>query len=133
MVAVGFEKKQAWCSYFAELVAKESLPDKVKELDKLFSASAVQTFKNFQSAGYEISKIPVLDSVVIWQNYEDNNAQWTGHAGIVSKVINTSSFQSIEGNTNDKGGREGYIVAEKIRSTLKKKSGLNVMGFIIIE
>lgn len=26
-------EKQAWCSYFAELVAKESLASKLKELD----------------------------------------------------------------------------------------------------
>lgn len=133
MIAVGFAKKQAWCSYFAELVAKEARPNKLKDFDKLFSASAVQTFKNFKEAKYTISKVPVLDSVVIWQNYEAGKALWTGHAGIVSNVISSSSFQAIEGNTNDGGGRDGYIVAEKTRSTLQKKNGLNVMGFIILK
>lgn len=55
-----------------------------------------------------------------------------GRGTLVSKVINTSSFQSIECNTNDKGRREGYIVAEKKRSTLQKKTGLNVLGFVTL-
>lgn len=49
MISVGFQSGQAWCAYFAELVAKEALPLKAAQLNKHFSASAVQTFKNFQS------------------------------------------------------------------------------------
>jgi hypothetical protein len=130
MISVGFASGQAWCSYFAELVAKEALPTKAVELNKHFSASAVQTFKNFTDAGYQISKIPVKDSVVIWQNYKDGKPQWTGHAGIVSNVLSKTSFQSIEGNTNDNGGREGYIVAEKTRTIATRKDGLDILGFI---
>jgi hypothetical protein len=133
MIAVGFQKGQAWCSYFAELVFKEAYPDKFEELDKLFSASAVQTFKNFTDAKYKVSTTPVVGALVIWQYYENGKPGWTGHAGIVSKRLSDSSFQSIEGNTNDNGGREGYIVAEKTRSTGKKKNGLNVLGFITID
>lgn len=133
MAAVGWQKSHAWCAYFAELVAKETYPEKHQQLDKLFSASAVQTFKNFKDEGYTISSTPVKDSVVVWQNYKDGKAQWSGHVGIVSNVLSDTSFQSIEGNTSDSKSREGYIVAEHTRSTASKKTGLNVLGFIVLE
>lgn len=133
MIAVGFKKKDAWCAYFTELVAKEAYPNRFAEFDKLFSASAVQTFKNFKAAGYKISSIPVENSIVVWQNFKAGKPDWTGHVGIVSKVLSRWSFQSVEGNTNDKGGREGYVVAEKTRTTAAKTDGLNVIGFILLD
>lgn len=132
MKAVGFESGHAWCAYFAELCFKEAYPEKNKELDKLFSASAVQTFFNFQKAGYKISATPVADSLVIWQNQKAGKPMWNGHAGIVSEVIDKATFRSIEGNTNDDGSREGYEVALKKRTTGTKLNGLQVLGFVII-
>lgn len=134
MLSVGFEKGQAWCSYFAELVCKEAFPNREQEFDKLFSASACQTFKNFKEAGFKISPIPLgnADSLVIWQTYKKGKPDWSGHIGILSNVINNTLIQSIEGNTNDKGGREGYIVAEKLRSIRTVENGLNILGFIIL-
>lgn len=38
----------------------------------------------------------------------------TGHAGFVEKVTGTTVY-TIEGNTNDSGGREGYKVARRKR------------------
>lgn len=131
MKAVGFEKGHAWCSYFAELCFKEAFPERAKELDKLFSASAVQTFKNFKEAGFAISSDPEPGNLVIWQNFTQGIPQWSGHVGIVTSEM-ANGFTSVEGNTNDSGGREGYIVAEKIRTVNRKPNGLNVMGFIRI-
>lgn len=134
MEAVGFEKGQAWCSYFAELVAKEAYPDKKKDLDKLFSGSAVKTFENFKDAGYTINNLPKAGNIAIWQTQKDGEAQWSGHAGVVVEVEaepNHWKFSSVEGNTNDKGGREGYIVAKKSRKVIAKvENGLKVLGFI---
>jgi hypothetical protein len=133
MEAVGFEKGHAWCSYFAELCAKEAMPEKFAEFDKLFSASAVQTFFNFQKAGYKITSYPVKDSVVVWQNYKSGKPQWNGHVGICTEVIDKESFKSVEGNTNDEGSREGYIVAKKSRKLGVKTNGLNVLGFVSLK
>jgi hypothetical protein len=132
MKAVGFESGFAWCSLFAELVYKEAIPGQVSQLDKLFSASAVATFYNFQKAGYKISSTPVKDSLVIWQNQKAGKPIWSGHAGIVVEVLSKTEFKSIEGNTNDKGEREGYIVTTKKRTVKKVDNGLQVLGFIII-
>ena len=129
MKAVGFAPSQSWCAYFTELVWKEAMPNLVAELDKLFSASATQTLKNFQAAGYTISKTPQLGALAVWQY----GSSWKGHIGIVSQLRSETMFMAIEGNTNDKGGREGYIVAERARMLNAKhtESGLNLLGFII--
>lgn len=134
MKKVGFQKTHAWCAYFAELVFKEAYPDKFEELDRLFSASAVQTFRNFRDAGYLIHNLPQKDCLVIWQMQKDGKPQWSGHAGIVADVQdNKWIFESIEGNTNDGGGREGYIVARRLRKHLAEvKDGLKILGFIQI-
>ncbi len=138
MQKVGFQKGQAWCAYFSELVFKEAYPEKAKELDKLFSASAVQTYKNFthkeNGLGYSENQLPEVGNLVIWQNQKAGEPQWTGHAGIVVSVIDSETFESVEGNTNDGGGREGYIVAKRTRKVLKDvKNGLEILGFIKIQ
>jgi hypothetical protein len=133
MKADGWSKGMAWCAFIVEKWAEQAYPNQEKKLDKLFSGSAVLTFKNFQKAGYKISKTPVLGSIVIWQKYQGGVPHWSGHAGIVSEVISDREFTSIEGNTNAAGGREGNVVAEKHRKIVKLDTGLNVLGFIIIE
>lgn len=133
MKAVGFQKTHAWCAYFAELVFKEAYPEKFVELDQTFSASTIQTFKNFRNHSYPISAVPRVGHLVIWQTMKDGAGQSTGHAGIVIEVIDQNTFRSVEGNTNDGGGREGYIVAIKLRHIVANvQNGLKVLGFINI-
>lgn len=136
MIDVGFQKGQAWCSYFGELCCVEALPNKKPRLSSLFHASAVQTFKNFIKAGYTKHMIPMPGYVGIYQTYINGVADWTGHLVIVNGVdqIGDGFFQTIEGNTNDKGGREGYIVAPKTRKLNfdipKEGRHLVLLGFI---
>jgi len=137
MHAVGQRDNDPWCSLFCELVFKEAYPEKFKDLDKLFSASAVQTYKNFthkiNGKGYSENSLPEVGNLVIWQLQKDGVAQWQGHAGIVHGLKSSWEFTSIEGNTNDAGGREGVTVAIKERKVLKDVwNGLKVLGFIKI-
>jgi len=133
MRAVGFQDSHPWCAYFAEVVFKEAYPEKFAELDKLFSASAVQTYKNFVDAKYQIEQTPQKDSLVIWQTMKDGKYHWTGHAAIVSKVIDDETFEAIEGNTNMAGSREGVLVNTRTRKVIKDiQNGLKVIGFIKI-
>ncbi len=127
MKAVGWQKKQAWCSYFCELVCKEAMPELTQILDKLFSASATETWKNFDIAQMT-SETPKIGSLAVWRFGNG----WSGHIGIVSQVIDLNNFVTIEGNTNDGGSREGYIVCEKKRKMNKvfQPKGLNLIGFI---
>ena len=133
MIDVGFVKGHAWCAYFTELVFKEAYPEKSKELDRLFSGSTIQTFKNFRDADYLIGYAPQVSTLVIWQTMKDGKPQATGHAGVVVSVKDTWQFESVEGNTNYFGGREGYIVAKKERKVFADvQNGLKILGFIQI-
>jgi hypothetical protein len=134
MHAVGQRDTMAWCALFCELVFKEAYPERFAELDRMFSASAVQTYKNFlKGGGYLENRMPKEGNLVIWQMMKEGVAQWQGHAGIVKDVKSSWEFTSIEGNTNDLGGREGVTVAIKERKVLKDVwNGLKVLGFIQI-
>ena len=133
MTEEGWKKSWAWCAVFAKVVFKNIFPEKSEELNKLFSPGTVQTFRNFRDAGYPVSLVPSTGALVIWQTMKDGKPQTTGHAGIVVSVVDQHMFYSVEGNTNDGGGREGYIVAKKQRKVVANvKDGLKILGFIQI-
>src|SRR3972149_10261273 len=120
MEECGWEKGQAWCSYFCELVWKLTYKDEqplvFKMIDKLFSAGAVNTYNNFKESGwFVVDKKPEPGAVVIWQTWKKGRPHWTGHAGIVERIKNEKEIETIEGNTNSEGGREGIEVARKVR------------------
>jgi hypothetical protein len=135
---------QPWCALFGELCAKEAIPTKFEEFNKLFSASAVQTFRNFENIGYEILSMPEKDSIVVWQKYREGkpiafniddkneNPLGPGHLGIVCKTRGFY-FESVEGNTNAKGSREGTIVGVNQHNSQiesHRVTGLKLLGFI---
>lgn len=133
---VGWKQTHAWCSYFTELIWKLAYAEfdstYVDKLDKLFSASAVITWRNFKNhSDFKCANFPEPGSVVIWQNFKESKRVWKGHAGI---VIDRKGYkvETVEGNTNYAGSREGDMVAKKIRriSYLPVKRGLVMLGFI---
>lgn len=144
MTEVGWRKTQAWCCYFSELVYKEAFaaagydgmvqPNMFDTLDKLFSASTQKTYNNFKANGtpynFTVSDTPQPGDLVIWKD-RDNSAQ--GHVGIVTSGLSEDgkTFSTIEGNTNEKGGREGLVVAAKDRNyTFSKTPSLVLRGFV---
>lgn len=130
MKEVGWLMGQAWCAYAVELFFKEAFPEEYKKLERCFDASAVKTFNKFKEAGYPISQTPSVGAIVVWQTQKGGKPHWTGHCSICSEVIDNTTFKSIEGNTSASGSREGYIVAEKLRTIKKVTNGLQVLGFI---
>lgn len=132
MVAVGWKSGQAWCSYQVEAWFLQANPHRKAELENLFVPSAVNTFRNLVNAGYKHSMIPTVGALVYWQKMDNGKALWTGHAGVVSRVVSDTEFYSIEGNTNSKGSREGDSVQEKQRLVRAVKNGLQVLGFITL-
>lgn len=131
----GQKDGEPWCCYFQEGIFCKAFPHKDAELRKLFSANCVETFYNFlRSRKYKVVSYPVPGALVIWQNVKGGVIQMTGHAGLCVRAISRTQFNSIEGNTNEAGSREGVMVAEKLlRSTARTENGLNVLGFIIIQ
>lgn len=147
MRQVGFQNGWAWCALFAELCwALPTYDGKSKvfvSLSDNFSANAVRTYENFSKDDtglftcYDVDSnvMPAPGDVVIWEKRRGGvpvkNDIWTiGHAGIVESA-DATSFVSIEGNSNDAGGREGIEVARKTRNyTYSKQDGLALKGFI---
>jgi hypothetical protein len=133
--AAGQQDGQAYCAYTAEAMYKECYPEKFDELDKLFDASAVKTFKNFRDAGYPIGNMPQIDSLVVWQKYVDGKADWRGHCGIVIET-NGQNYKSFEGNTasaaNSREGDGFYIKSHTLMGAREVTNGLRLLGFVQI-
>lgn len=143
MREVGWSPGQAWCALFSErcwVTAYQGQNNQLSIIDKMFSASAVTTFRNFDAHAkallsvnrqpyFAVSREPVPGAVVIWRH---GVGGWQGHAGIVESA-DGGWMRTIEGNTNDRGGREGYIVARKNRPIdfSPKEGRLNLLGFIL--
>lgn len=133
MRAVGWVPGWSWCSCILEKWIWKAFPNRIHEIKGIFVPSAVQTFKNLKQAGYSVSIIPTVDSIVFWQHYSGGKAEWTGHTGVVCEAINSTTFKSIEGNTNDNGSRNGDGVYLKDRVVkLDVQDGLKVIGFVTI-
>lgn len=130
MKDTGWVRGASWCAYFTELVWVEAYKGTTLErvVKSLFSGSATATYKNFDLAKWTISQRPQIGALAVWRLGNG----WQGHIGIVIEVPNDKSFKTVEGNTNDKGGREGYIVAVKNRVTKApyQAKGLNLIGFV---
>lgn len=130
MRKVGFYTGAPWCGFFALLVWSEA-----KQKNSVLSASSRQLIdkatkvKNWHAE-------PIEGAVVVWATFKNGKRQKTGHIGIVSKV-DGKKYNTVEGNTTDKGGREGIMVAERFRElrdeVWKTENGLRLMGFVYPE
>lgn len=135
MEAVGFDKGEAWCSLFAELVWSESYgrfdSTIIYNLQKYFSDSAVQTWNNFKkSKQFKTSNKPEIGDLAVWQKYNDGKAHWSGHVAVVTEP-DELWFWTVEGNTNNIGGREGDGVYKRQRDyNFNVDNGLRLLGFI---
>jgi LPXTG-motif cell wall-anchored protein len=132
MDEVGWQPGDAWCVYFVKLVWYNMAPGflKKKILSKI-SGSTYQTWENIKDdKSFIVSSIPKEGDMAIWRTYKDGSPQWSGHAGIV-KRLGFGNFTTIEGNTGDGYGNEGYVVAEKSRPIdYTTKNGLRLVGFV---
>jgi hypothetical protein len=133
MLETGWKVGQAWCAYFTELVWSE-VYDSIglaKNLDKYFSGSARRTLLKFSEAeGWETGTVPVPGAIAIWKLVKGGKDKWQGHAGIVVEV-HDSHMDTVEGNTNSGGSREGDVVALKARKyNFSVQNGLALEGFI---
>lgn len=132
MKEVGWNEGDQWCVYFAKLTWYQKAPDWLKpKIKKAISGSSQTTWDTVtKDPAFVTSKIPKVGDMVIWQSFKDGVGQWSGHAGIVTKV-GFNGFTTIEGNTNDAGSREGYTVAVKDRTfNYDANNGLRLKGFV---
>lgn len=132
MEEVGWDVGDPWCVYFAKLVWYNMAPVWLKKkILKKVSGSSLDTWERLKDdPSFVISAIPQAGDMAIWARYVSGVPDGTGHAGIVTE-LGYGNFTTIEGNTNELGGSEGYIVAEKTRAIdFKTRDGLRLLGFI---
>jgi len=129
----GWLNGQAWCAYTGELIWYDAFTEldvcALPLINKYFSGSAVQSFKNFKaSPEFKVRLEPVLGGILIWQHGDSD----LGHMGCCVSIKDSNHVGSVEGNTNASGGREGIEVALKAR-TLNlphNRIGLNYLGCV---
>jgi surface antigen len=124
----GFYKGAPWCAFFTKLVWREGGQDV-----SLMNGSAWRTALNLQMQEHKWEAKPVVGALVVWRSFRAGKQLSTGHIGIVTDVDGTN-YSTVEGNTTDKGGREGIMVAIRHRHLTKDKfearDGLRLMGFV---
>lgn len=127
MRSVGFYNGAPWCLFFCRLVWQEAGLN-----IKRISASSKQSMINATKDGNWHAE-PVVGAIVIFRLFNAGKPTNLGHGAIVTEVGN-GTYTTIDGNTSDKNGREGIMVAIRNRhlneDSWRKKNGLRLMGFI---
>lgn len=130
--AVGWQTGWAWCAMACKrwwsLAYQETLPEMLKDVQDCFSPAVQATERRFRRTFPQcVSQAPALGALAVFHS----GSTAKGHIGVVT-VIGQQSFQSIEGNTNADGGREGIEVALRTRKLdfTKKDNGLWLACFI---
>ncbi|MCC9066376.1 CHAP domain-containing protein [Flavobacterium piscisymbiosum] len=117
--SVGLSKGYAWCMAFVywctqnaalQINAKNPLKKTAGVLDQ------------YNSRPLLVKKIPQAGDIFIL-----DLKNGLGHTGFVEKVVGTMIY-TIEGNTNDTGGREGYKVARRKRDIKSIKGFLRLQN-----
>lgn len=141
MVSVGWYKGAPWCAFFVKMVWRECGLN-----TKFISGGALDTAKHFSKLYGDLSGVPVEGALAICRVYKNGKPVGTkGHVRLVTKVNNDGeivningvdiykgTYNSVDGNTSDKNGRDGIMVAErfKLKCDYNKADGLRLVGFI---
>ena len=115
--SVGLGKGYAWCMAFIYWCTHRASLH-LNEKNPLKKTGGV--LDQFNSRPLLVKKAPQPGDVFIM---DFNNG--TGHAGFVEKIAGSTVY-TIEGNTNDSGGREGYKVARRKRDIKSFKGFLRI-------
>jgi hypothetical protein len=135
LAEMGWHKGEAWCAYQGELIWKEAFGHDHPQyalLDKLFSASAVSSWSNFVNSNvFKTGKVPKPGALAIFRHGDS----WKGHMTVVVPEITEKRFATVEGNSNNTGGRDGDLSVKSSRplSFDFKPDGLNLLGFVYPE
>ena len=91
--------------------------------------------KNLIKLGYQVYTVPEEGDIAVWLTYKNGKPTGTGHIAVVDAIgERMTMFQTIDGNTNAEGSREGDCVARKWRKfKWAEMNGLRLMGFIRLE
>lgn len=114
MIAVGFYTGASWCAFFVMVVLFDSYAGTkwAPLLKKYCSGSTHQMWVNFKASKEFITgQIPRPGCLVFWVEYSN---PLVGHVGLCTVAEDATTFDSVEGNTNSNGSRNGFEVFEHI-------------------
>jgi hypothetical protein len=133
MRLVGFYNTAPWCAFFVKFCIRQYYGEKSRILN-FIGGSALTNYEKLEDNGFVTSAIPKQGCIVVWRMYKNGRPQGrNGHIGIVGS-FNPTSFDTVEGNTNASGGREGDCVATKIRGyNWTENNGLRLLGFVHLD
>ena len=126
MAVDGKANHESWCMAFVQFCIME-LEHKICRRSNIFHAEHCLTVWN--KSPHELRRAaPEPGYIVIWQHGNTTN----GHTGIVSRVIDAETFETIEGNTSDSNSveRNGDGVYRKVRH-LHPTGEMKVVGFLV--
>jgi hypothetical protein len=112
LASIGLGPGYAWCMAFMYWCFNEA-SEKMGRKNPLFRTGGVleqwrQRKATFRALTPQPGDIFIMDY-----------GKGTGHTGIVEKVNEDGTVDTIEGNTNDEGSREGYEVCRRKRPSAK--------------
>jgi hypothetical protein len=126
MAVDGKASGESWCMAFVQYCILE-LEQKTNKRSNIFHSEHCLTTWN--KSPIELRRTsPEPGYIVIWKHGQTAN----GHTGIVSKVIGSVKFESIEGNTSDSAcvNRNGDGVYRKIRN-IDPAGEMKIIGFLV--
>lgn len=84
-------------------------------------AAAAKTRGNFVKYSAVRANPSLVEKGDIFLLQSSNNSLDWIHTGIVTKILENGVFETIEGNTNDDGSRNGYAVVKRTRNFVRSK------------
>lgn len=108
----------AWCAGFACFILRQAADTLKISMPIKREVGCDALAANAQEKGIFISEddlVPaeMLPGSIFLNRNPDNSSDWT-HTGLVT-AFGEDAFDTIEGNTNDDGHREGYEVCARVR------------------
>lgn len=110
--SIGLGKGFAWCMAFVYWCVAEQCKA-TKGINPLLKTGGVLAQWNFCKDKKMI--LNSSDTILPGDIFIMQHSPTTGHTGFVLKVLSKNEIQTIEGNTNDDGSREGYKVCIRTR------------------
>jgi hypothetical protein len=107
--SVGLGKGYAWCAAYVKWCMNEA---KIKTPINGAAASCLNKNNLVMFKHKFDQEAKTGDVFVLWYN----SLNRIGHTGFYHKKVNATVFESVEGNTNEAGSREGDGVYKKYRS-----------------
>jgi hypothetical protein len=125
MAVDGKAEGESWCMGFVQFCIQE-LEHKIARRSNIFRSEHCLTVWN--KSPLELRReIPEPGYIVIWRHGDTTN----GHTGIVARVIDDKSFETIEGNTSgnkdvDRNGDGVYLKTRLFHSV----SEMQIVGYL---